>query len=211
MERKVLKEMGLSDENINAIMKEYGESVNTYKTQLDDINSKFSEYNSMKTEYDTLKTELETIKKATMTKEELDKEREKQLEKALNEAKLAKIEALKEKNRVKAESILVKAGITEEETLNKLISGIINENADITIANATAIAQVINQTKDNTEKVVKENLMKEEPKPTGGDDSKAKVEITLDKFREMDVVEKQELCSKDNELYEKLKNQLLEE
>jgi len=156
------------------------------KTKSDEINSLQSKIDGFK-DYDTIKKELDDIRKANMTNEELLAAKQKELDNALAKTKEEEAKLLKKQNSLEAKSILIEAGITDEEQLKGLLSSISTDNKDLTIASAKNIADLVKATKDSTEKSVKEQLMHQEPDPSanGGSKSKEDGTMTKEKFNKL--------------------------
>lgn len=156
------------------------------KTKNDEINGYKTQINEH-SDYDTIKKELDDLKKASMTNEELLVEKQKELDTALANAKQAEVNFQKKQNSLEAKSILMAAGITDEEQLKGLLSSISTDNKDVTIASANSIANLVKSTKDSTEKSVKEQLMNGEPNPSNNGGNKAKDDeiMTKEKFNDL--------------------------
>lgn len=157
------------------------------KIKNDEINNLKTKIDSFK-DYDSIKKELNDVKKASMTNEELLVAKQKELDDALAKAKDEELKLLKKQNSLEAKSILIEAGITDEEQLKGLLSSISTDNKDATIASANNIANLVKATKDSTEKSVKAQLMNQEPN-LGGDGGKKSHDgneaMTKDKFNQM--------------------------
>ena len=159
-------------------------------------------------DYDTIKKELDDLKKANMSNEELLVAKQKELDEALSKAKEQELKLLKKQNSLEAKSILIEAGITDEEQLKGILNSISTDNKDNTIASANNIANLIKSTKDSTEKSVKEQLMQGEPNPNSEKGKKADADttMTLDKFNKLSYSEQKEWKDAHLEEYHKLYN-----
>lgn len=156
------------------------------KTKNDEISSLQSKIDGFK-DYDTIKKELNDVKKANMTNEELLAAKQKELDDALAKTKEEEAKLLKKQNSLEAKSILIEAGITDEEQLKGLLNSISTDNKDLTIASAKNIADLVKATKDSTEKSVKEKLMHQEPDPSANNGSKKADDevMTKEKFNKL--------------------------
>lgn len=156
------------------------------KIKNDEINSLKTKIDGFK-DYDSIKKELDDVKKANMTNDELLVAKQKELDDALAKAKDEELKLLKKQNSLEAKSILIEAGITDEEQLKGLLSSISTDNKENTIASANNIANLVKATKDSTEKSVKEQLMHGEPDPSNNSGKKAKDDDTMtkDKFNQL--------------------------
>lgn len=160
------------------------------KTKNDEING-YKATISEHEDYDSIKKELDDLKKANMTNEELLVAKQKELDKQIAKSQEAEKKFIKKQNSLEAKSILIEAGITDEEQLKGILGSISSDNKDLTIANANNIANSIKSIKDTTEKKVKEDLMKQEPNPNGSSGKKAEDDstMTLEKFNKLPYAE----------------------
>lgn len=176
------------------------------KAKNDEINSYKSKM-SEKDDYDAIKQELEDLKKANMTQEELMAAKQKELDKEIEKVKSEELKYLKKQNSLEAKSILIDAGITNEDELKGILNSISTDNKDLTISNATNIANSIKAIKEATEKTVKEQLMKSEPNPSNnGNDKKSTEDTTMTKakFESLTYTEQKEWKDKNLEEYHKM-------
>lgn len=114
-------------------------------------------------ELDRLKAveaEFEKLKGSTLTEQE---KLAKQLEAAEKAEKLFK----KQTNKVAAEKMFVAAGLKDED-YSELLESIVTEDAEHTTKTATSFVGLLKAQKEATEKAVKEELMRNNPKPPPG-------------------------------------------
>lgn len=180
------------------------------KTKNDEINGYKNTINEH-SDYDNIKKELDDLKKANMTNEELLVEKQKELDNALAKAKEEEVKLLKKQNSLEAKSILMDAGITDEEQLKGILSSISSDNKDATILNANNIANSIKTIKEATEKTVKEQLMNGEPNPNAAGGKKADSDNTMtkEKFQKLlmeNFEQAKEWKDKNTEEYQRLMN-----
>ena len=177
------------------------------KIRNDEINSLKTQIDGYK-DYNDIKKELDDVRKANMTNEELLAAKQKELDDALAKTKEEEAKLLKKQNSLEAKSILIEAGITDEEQLKGLLSSISTDNKDLTIASAKNIADLVKATKDSTEKSVKESLMKHEPDPSNdGKKVKDDGQMTKEKFDKLTFAEQKEWKDKNGvEAYHNLIN-----
>lgn len=163
------------------------------KNKTDEINGYKKTINEH-SDYDNIKKELDDLKKANMTNEELLVAKQEELDKALAKTKEEELKLLKKQNSLEAKSILIEAGITDEEQLKGLLSSISTDNKDATIASANSIANLVKTTKDATEKSVKAQLMNTEPNPSDNGGKKAEDDQTMtkEKFNGLSYAEQKE-------------------
>ena len=130
-------------------------------------------------ERDDLKGKVKAFEDEKLTDEE---KRQKQLE----EIEIIRKETLTERNKAKAEKILSKV-IDDEKELESLISQISSDDEKATSALAQNIADTLTRQKEQTETRVREEILQDTPKPTGGDGENKKV--TKDEFNKMSYEE----------------------
>lgn len=163
------------------------------KTKNDEINSYKTTINEH-SDYDTIKKELDDLKKANMTNEELLVAKQKELDDALAKTKEEQLKFLKKQNSLEAKSILMEAGITDEEQLKNILGSISSDNKELTINNANNLANSIKAIKESTEKTIKAQLMNNEPNPSesSGKKSNSDTTMTKDKFMKLTYAEQKE-------------------
>jgi hypothetical protein len=107
-------------------------------------------------DYETTKAKLSEMEREKMTADEKLEADKKETEKNLAESR-------KILNHSKVASILAEAGITDEETINALVS----DDETLSVANATRIANSFKTMRDETVKKTKEDLQNADIKPNG--------------------------------------------
>lgn len=125
MNRDFLKSLGIEDEQVDKIMAEHGKSVTKVKTELTDAQG---ELESLKTQISDRDQQLEELSKKVKGDEELTKQIEDM--KKENERKLK--EAMADALKAKKESLLIKAGYTDEQV--KVLSATISGETDEELA-----------------------------------------------------------------------------
>lgn len=105
--------------------------------------------------------ELQKIKNEKMTDEE-------KFEEVVKEANEMKNKYAREMAKLKASEIFVKAGLSEDE-YSDLVENLASEDEEKTISMAEMMVKVLNAKKESTEKQVKEELLKNTPKPPKGE------------------------------------------
>jgi len=140
------------------------------------------------------KKELLELKNTQMTGEE-------QLKQKLEEAETLKLEYSLAHNKVKAEEIFVKGGLTPEE-IEKLLTLSVSEDVDSTVAKAQSLMDVILNKTEIATKKTKEDLLKLTPNP-GGNGNPDKP-MAKEEFKKLNYKERFTLREKQPELYKKL-------
>lgn len=131
-----------------------------------EVQKEKSKVDANKAELDRLKaieTEYENQKNTNLSAEE---KYQKLLKDSEDRGKTFALEV----NKMKAENILVGAGLKQEEYAN-LLSGLVSEDTDKTTSLATDLANLLKTTKEATEKTVKAQLVNDTPPPGGGNNA----------------------------------------
>lgn len=76
-------------------------------------------------------------------------------------------------SKLKARELFAKAGLSEEE-YETLVDNIANENEEITVNMANSMINIIQSKKEQIEKTIKEEMIKDTPKPPAGGESTRK-------------------------------------
>ena len=151
-------------------------SKSTHKKALGDLET---EKNGLITERDDLQKKVKGLENEKLTDDE-------KRQKALEEIEILRRETLTERNKVTAEKILSKV-IDDEKELASLISQISSDDEKATSTLAQNIADTLTRQKEQTETRIREEILKDTPKPTGGDGGNKK--ITKDDFNKMSYEE----------------------
>ncbi len=156
-EAKKLLGESATEEQITALLEKFHQEQDDLKKQVTTLeadNKKLSNSNTELQEYKTKYTELE---KNNMTKEQLLEAREKELVEKTKKTDLLN-------NSIKAKSILIGAGITEDRA-EELVNSIVKEDEAATLASANLLAQSFKVTEENAIKKTKEELLTSNIKP----------------------------------------------
>lgn len=195
--RKILGD-GATEEQVtsllNSIHNEVAEKDKQIKTLSETILNDKGEIDRLKASDD----ELQKIKQAQMTEQEKLVAQQKDLEKQMqNYKKLA--------NSVKAKSVLVGAGISEENA-NNLVSKFVKEDEQATLDLANAFVSEFNSIKELTEKKVKDDLASIDVTPKGGNvNPKAEDNtMTWEKFQNLSPEEQSKFQSEHPDEFESL-------
>lgn len=151
-------------------------SKSVHKKAIGDLET---ERNGLITERDDLKGKVQTFENEKLTDEE-------RKQKALEEIETIKKETLTERNRVKAEKILSKV-IDDDKELESLISQISSDDEKATSTLAQNIADTLTRQKELAETKIREEILNDTPKPTGGNGENKK--ITKDEFNKLSYEE----------------------
>lgn len=151
--RKILGE-GATEEQITNLLNSWhiqeSAKVKELETQLNDLEKQNSKYS----DYDSIKQQLDDINKANMTEQEKLEQMKKEAEANLKNSRIIV-------NTAKAKEILTGLDLDDE-----LISLVVSDNADKTIANANKLKAKFDSQKDIVAKQTKETLINVDLKPT---------------------------------------------
>ena len=156
-EAKKLLGESATEEQITALLEKFHQEQDDLKKQVTTLeadNKKLSNSNTELQEYKTKYTELE---KNNMTKEQLLEAREKELVEKTKKTDLLN-------NSIKAKSIFIGAGITDDRS-EELVNYIVKEDEAATLASANLLAQSFKVTEENAIKKTKEELLTSNIKP----------------------------------------------
>lgn len=160
-------------------------------------NDKVAELRAKEAELSKVSEEIETIKTSSMT----DTEKTQKLEQSLKEKER---DFLIKSNKLDAERMFVKAGISREDYEN-ILDDYVSEDATITSKRITNVIDLLTKTKEVTKTEVTENIIKGTPKPNTTT-TNPNPEITKEDFSKMSGLERTELYKTNKDLFEKLSN-----
>ena len=121
--------------------------------------------------FDKTASELAAVKKKLKELEQNSMTAEQRLQQEMEEAQNLKKQYAKELAKLKAKEIFVESGLTEKD-YTSLLDIVVSEDEETTANRAKAMIDVINVQKQVVEKAVKEELLKNVPKPPAGSGDK---------------------------------------
>lgn len=176
-----------------AIKKIVGDKYVPTKKYSDDVVSVKNENEQLKESIKVKDTEIAGYKDSQLTEEQ---RKQKESEDIANMKKELAIE----KSQIQAEKILSKA-ITDEKELASLVKDIAKEDVESTKILAQNIVNTINKQKEAAEARVKEELIKDTPKPSGGEKNNA---ITKEEFNKLSYNEQVKYKTENPDRYREL-------
>lgn len=188
--REYWLEKGYTEEQVTEILNGFHESSKGLQKELADIkaqNVTFANDNA------TMKTRLEEIDKANMSEQEKLEQMKKETLKNLSDSK-------KILNSAKAKEILTETGISGEE-LEKVVKSIVSEDEKLTIENATNIATIYKNIKEQTVKKTKEDLLNMNLKPNYSNKDSNNGIMTREEFNKLSYNEQKKLKDERPEEY----------
>lgn len=151
--RKILGE-GATEEQITNLLNSWHIQESAKVKELEAQVNNLTEQNSKYSDYDSIKKQLDDINKANMTEQEKLEQMKKETEANLKNSRIIV-------NTAKAKEILTGLDLDDE-----LISLVVSDNADKTIANANKLKAKFDSQKDIVAKQTKETLINVDLKPT---------------------------------------------
>jgi hypothetical protein len=142
-----------TDTQINDLLDIHSTDIGKAKTGLGALQAEIDRLKPIETEY-------EKLKGASMTEQE-------KLQKQLEAAELAEKSYKKMTNRLTAEKLFVGEGLKEAD-YSELLDNIVSDNSELTAKTAAGLVGLLKAQKAATEKAVKEELMRSNPRPPAG-------------------------------------------
>lgn len=147
-----------------AIKKLIGDNYVPTKKYSDDVTTVKNENKQLKTSIKEKDTEIEGYKNSQLTDEQ---KKQKELDDIANTRRDLAIE----RSQIQAEKILSKV-VTDDKELESLVKGISSEDIEATKMLAQKFVDTITKQKEATEAKIREELINDTPKPTGGEQDK---------------------------------------
>ena len=161
-----------------------------YNDKVSELRAKETELGSLQSEYDTLKTSTMSDSEKTKKQEDVIKQKEVELSRKINT--------------VTARELLANAGFAEKDYKDIInLEDYVSEDAEISSKRVNSIVELLTKTKETTTTQVKEDILKNTPKPNAGQGTITK-EISKDDFKKMNGAERATLFTDNKELFEKL-------
>lgn len=151
--RKILGE-GATEEQITNLLNSWHIQESAKVKELESQVNNLTEQNSKYSDYDSIKQQLDEINKANMSEQEKLEQMKKETETNLKNSRIIV-------NTAKAKEILTGLDLDDD-----LISLVVSDNADKTIANANKLKEKFDSQKDIVAKQTKETLINVDLKPT---------------------------------------------
>ena len=194
MKRETLLEQGFTEEQTTKILNMFHNNAENEKK----LQEQLGAMQTQMADYETIKSKLSQLEREKMTADE-------KLEADRKQTELNLAESRKILNKAKVASILAEAGITDEETINALVT----DDENICVANATKIANSFKTMKEETVKETKKSMQQTDVKPNGSNAKKEQEDLTMtkDKFTELlktDYTKAKEWKDNNPELYKEI-------
>lgn len=184
-----------SNAKAEAIKKLIGDNYVPFKKYTDDVSTVKKENKELKDTVKNQNTEIEGYKNSQLTD---DQKKQKELDDIAN----TKRDLAIERSQIQAEKILSKV-VTDDKELESLVKGISSEDIEATKMLATNLVDTITKQKEATEAKIREELINDTPKPTGGEGDKP---MTKETFLKLDYNEQVKYKIENPEGYKQLFN-----
>jgi len=175
-----------TEEQINSLMKTNGDDINNAKSKLTADQEELARLKAIEEEF-------EKSKNASLSAEE-------KYNKLLKDAEKQKTDYAKELNKMKAENILVSAGMTAED-YKDLIDGLVSEDADKTTAMATNFANVVKAKSEAAGKAKEAELLQNMTPPPSGSGN---TQTTKEQFKAMSYGDRAKIYQENPTLFAQL-------
>ena len=177
-----------TEEQITNLLNAFHNSTKEAKDKIEELNNKLSKVS----DYDTIKKQLDEINKANMTEQE-----KLEADKKLTAEKLKNAQIIY--NTAKVKEILSGENVDE-----KLISNLVSDNEEFSIANANALKQTLTNLKESVEKKTRESLTTADLKPSITNVVQGEDVMTFEKFSKLSASEQEKFIAEHPDEFEKL-------
>lgn len=184
-----------SNAKAEAIKKLIGDNYVPTKKYSDDVANVKKENKQLKDDIKTMNTKIEGYKNSQLTD---DQKKQKELDDIAN----TKRDLAIERSQIQAEKILSKV-VADDKELESLVKGISSEDIEATKVLAQNLVDTITKQKEATEAKIREELINDTPKPTGGEQDKP---ITKEAFSKLSYNEQVKFKIENPEGYKQLFN-----
>ena len=182
MARKILGE-GATEEQITNLLNNYHVEESAKVKELESQITNLSEQTSKYSDYDEIKAKLDEINKASMTEQEKLEQMKKEAETNLKNSRIIV-------NTAKAKEILAGLNLDDD-----LISLVVSDDADKTIASANKLKSKFDSQKELIAKETKESLINVDLKPDLSNVSQNDGVMTFEKFENLSAEEQNKWIS----------------
>lgn len=179
---------GASEEQITNLLNAFHNSSKEAKNKIDELNAKLSKIS----DYDDIKKKLDDINKANMSEQE-----------KLEADKKLTAETLK-KAQIIYNTAKVKEILSGESVDDNLISNLVTDNEEVSIANANALKQTLTNLKDSVEKKTRESLATANLKPSITNVTQGEDVMTFEKFSKMSAIDQEKFITEHPDEFDKL-------
>lgn len=163
-----------SNAKAEAIKKLIGSNYVPTKKYSDDVTTVKNKNKQLEEDIKAKEIEIKGYKKSQLTDEEKKKQE-------LDEITQTKKDLAIERSQIQAEKILSKV-VSDDKELESLVKGISSEDIEATKVLAQNLVDTITKQKEATEAKIREELINDTPKPTGGEQDKPMTKETFSKL-----------------------------
>ena len=190
MKREDIKNIlgeGATEEQITNLLNAFHNSNKEEKNTITELQSKIASMS----DYDSIKNQLDEINKAKMTEQE-----KLEADKQLTAQKLKEANIIC--NTAKVKSILAGENVSEE-----LLKTLVNEDENVSVANANALKEALTSLKDTVEKQTKASLVNTDLKPSITNVNQNEDVMTFQKFADLSAEDQEKFIKEHPEEYQK--------
>ena len=190
MKREDIKNIlgeGATEEQITNLLNAFHNSNKEEKNTITELQSKIANMS----DYDSIKNQLDEINKAKMTEQE-----KLEADKQLTAQKLKEANIIY--NTAKVKSILAGENVSEE-----LLKTLVNEDENVSVANANALKEALTSLKDTVEKQTKASLVNTDLKPSITNVNQNEDVMTFQKFADLSAEDQEKFIKEHPEEYQK--------
>ena len=193
MTRDSLRALGITDEKmLDGILAMRSNEITEANKKEVQMRKDLEEATKKAKSVDDLTSKIKALEAQNMTAEELQAQK-------IKEAENAQRKYEKLSNKIEAQKILLSGGPTSGDTMEKILDKICSENQEATLEAANIIVEMVKSTRENTEKKVKEELLKNNPKPDATNMQVGDDVMTKEKFDNLSYEEMAAYAQKDPE------------
>ena len=183
MTRESLRALGITDEKqLDGILAMRGNEIAGITARETQMRKELEEATKKASSVEELNAKIKELEIKNMTAEELQA-------KKIQDAEIAQRKYEKLSNKIEAQKILMEAGMTAGDTLERILDKISTDNLEATIEGANVVAEMLKATRESAEKAVKADLLNNNPKPdpsnAQGDDVMTKEKFDTLSYEEM--------------------------
>lgn len=198
--RKILGE-GASENQVTNLLNNFQEQTKSYQEQISELQNKnkgyetkLNDYQSKLDETSQYKVELDKIKEANMSEQEKIEAQKEEAQRILNEAKLTL-------NTAKVKAILAGENISDDSLMD-----LVDTDTEKSIKRANTFKNLLNVTREETEKKTREQLTKISVEPKLSNVPQGNDKIDIDKFLDMSAEDQEKFANEHPDQYNALIN-----
>lgn len=196
--RESLRNLGIeNEETISGILAMRSAEISKSNEAEQQMKKDLEEAQKKAESVDILNNRIKELETQTMTAEELQAQK-------IKDAELARRKYETLSNKIEAQKVLMQAGMYAGDGMERILDRISTEDLKTTIESATIIADMVKATKESTEKAVREEMIKNNPKPDASNLGGPDEGMTPEKFNSLSYEEMVQYAEKDPDGFAKM-------